>query len=599
MHCFFMHRLYYIFGLFFTLFVSAQNEQLALNYFEKGEYDKAAALFEEIAIKQPSNSFYIQKLASCYQQQQNYAKAEELLFSKYKKFPAPSYLIEIGYNYQLQKNQAKATNYYEKALATIQENANNTYSVAQTFEQKSLLEWAYKTYELGQKSNPNLNFDYQMALLQGQMGNLDTMVSKLLDYAYNNPNSTINVQNQLTFFLQEDTEGTFLVALKKELLLRTQKNQTVYWNQFLSWLYIQQKEYNKAFIQEKAIYKRNPESFEDIIQLAQLCINDNDLETASVIFSFIIENTSDEETLILAQYYILKNKINAAKPENYSELKTEIDVQIARYKNSPFALDLQLLAAHFYAFHLNQVAISKEILNTLLQTPINTRQKAKVKMETADVYVYDEKFNQAIIYYAQIENDLPNDELAHEATMKMAKTSFYKKDFDWAMKQAKELKQASTLLIANDAVELFLLISDHSAEDSLRVALQDFSHADFLEYQNKPKEALVAFLQVLEKHKGTSIEPATSYKIARNYEKIADYEQALNYYKQVLELHKDCIYIDEALFFSAEIFRKYKSDNEKAKSYYEKIVLEHPDSIYFTEARMQYILLRGDKPEGS
>ena len=599
MHCFFMHRLYYIFGLFFTLFVSAQNEQLALNYFEKGEYDKAAALFEEIAIKQPSNSFYIQKLASCYQQQQNYAKAEELLFSKYKKFPAPSYLIEIGYNDQLQKNQAKATNYYEKALATIQENANNTYSVAQTFEQKSLLEWAYKTYELGQKSNPNLNFDYQMALLQGQMGNLDTMVSKLLDYAYNNPNSTINVQNQLTFFLQEDTEGTFLVALKKELLLRTQKNQAVYWNQFLSWLYIQQKEYNKAFIQEKAIYKRNPESFEDIIQLAQLCINDNDLETASVIFSFIIENTSDEETLILAQYYILKNKINAAKPENYSELKTEIDVQIARYKNSPFALDLQLLAAHFYAFHLNQVAISKEILNTLLQTPINTRQKAKVKMETADVYVYDEKFNQAIIYYAQIENDLPNDELAHEATMKMAKTSFYKKDFDWAMKQAKELKQASTLLIANDAVELFLLISDHSAEDSLRVALQDFSHADFLEYQNKPKEALVAFLQVLKKHKGTSIEPATSYKIARNYEKIADYEQALNYYKQVLELHKDCIYIDEALFFSAEIFRKYKSDNEKAKSYYEKIVLEHPDSIYFTEARMQYRLLRGDKPEGS
>jgi hypothetical protein len=64
-------------------------------------------------------------------------------------------------------------------------------------------------------------------------------------------------------------------------------------------------------------------------------------------------------------------------------------------------------------------------------------------------------------------------------------------------------------------------------------------------------------------------------------------------------LHKDCIYIDEALFFSAEIFRKYKSDYEKAKGYYEKIVLEHPDSIYFTEARMQYRLLRGDKPEGS
>ena len=48
-------------------------------------------------------------------------------------------------------------------------------------------------------------------------------------------------------------------------------------------------------------------------------------------------------------------------------------------------------------------------------------------METADVLFLMKKFNQAIVYYAQIENDLPNDELAHEATMKMAKTSFYKK----------------------------------------------------------------------------------------------------------------------------------------------------------------------------
>ena len=462
-----------------------------------------------------------------------------------------------------------------------------------------MLEWAYRTYELGQKTNSNLNFDYQMALLQGQMGNLDIMVSKLLDFAYTNPNSTINVQNQLNFFLQEDTEGTFLVALKKELLIRTQKNQAIYWNQFLSWLYLQQKEYNKAFIQEKAIYKRNPESFEDIIQLAQLCINDNDYETASVIFNFIIENTTDEETLIIANYYILKNKIDTAKAENYPLLTAEVNQVLERYKNSPFSLDLKLLIAHFYAFNLNQVATAKELLNSLLQNTSNVRQRAKVKMETADVFVFDEKFNQAIIYYAQIENDLPNDELAHEATMKMAKTSFYKKDFDWAMKQAKELKQASTLLIANDAVELFLLISDHSAEDSLRVALQDFSHADFLEYQNKPKEALAAFLKLLEKHKGTSIEPATLYKLARNYEKIADYEKALSYYKQVLELHKDCIYIDEALFFSAEILRKHKNNTEQAKNYYEKIVLEHPDSIYFTEARVQYRLLRGDKTEGS
>lgn len=230
--------------------------------------------------------------------------------------------------------------------------------------------------------------------------------------------------------------------------------------------------------------------------------------------------------------------------------------------------------------------------------PLNVRQKAKVKMELADVLVYNEKFNQAIIYYAQIQNDLPNDEFSHEASMRMAKTSFFKKDFDWAKKQAKELKQASTQLIANDAVELFLLISDNEVEDSLKVALQDFSKADLLEYQNKPKEALESFLQILVKHKGQPIEAGTLYKVGRNYEKLGNFAKAITYYQTILDHHKDGIYIDEALFYSAEIYNKQLKDPEKAKGFYEKIVLEHPDSIYFTEARKQYRQLRGDKQQG-
>lgn len=590
-----MKKISYIFIFLCSILVFGQNEQLAQNYFDKGEFDKAATLFEEIVKKQSGNSFFVQKLAACYQQLEQFPKAEQLLTEKYNKYNLPVYLVELGYNFQLQKNQSKADSYYQKAFKEIEKNANYTYSIAQAFEQKTLLPWAYKSYEAGQKSNPNLNFDYQMALLQGQMGNLEVMVVKLLDYSYNNPNAVVNVQNQLSYFLQEDTEGTFLASLKKELLLRTQQNQALFWNQFLSWLYIQQKEYSKAFIQEKAIYKRNPESFEDIIQLAQLCINDNDNETANSIFQFIIDNTSDEETILISNYYILKNQIEKAKPEEYPIIQQKLNSLLTQFGASPYALDLKLLSAQFYTFQLNQFPQSKAILDELLEKPLNIRQKAKVKMEYGDVLVYDEKFNQAIIYYAQIENDLPNDEMAHEATFKMAKTSFYKKDFDWAMKQAKEMKQASSLLIANDAVELFLLISDNAVEDSLKVALQDFSKAELLEYQNKPNEALKAFLQILEKHKGNSIEPGTLYRIARNYEKLGDYKNAVTYYQQILDLHKDSFYTDEALFFSAESYRKQLNDSEKAKSYYEKVVLEHPDSIYFTAARIQFRTLRGDK----
>lgn len=593
-----MKKIYTIILSFFSLLVVSQNEQLAQNYFDKGEFDKAASLYEEIEKKQPNNFYFTQKLVACFQGLKQFDKAEKLLLNKKEANNQPIIFVELGYNAQLEKNQNKADLYYKKALDVVAKQPNYAYQIGQAYEQKSLLLQAYSTYEIAQKTNSSMNFDYQMALLQGQMGNLDVMVVKLLDYSYANINSTLSVQNQLVFFMQDDAENVFANSLKKELLLRTQKTQDIYWNQFLSWLYINLKEYNKAFIQEKSIYKRNPESFDDIIQLAQICVNEKETETAQAIFEFILQNTTDESTILNAQYFLLKNEIETAKPETYSLIQAKFETLLSQYGNSPYAIDLRILAAHFKAFYLNDFEKAKALLEATMEMPINVRQKAKVKMELADVFVFNEKFNQAIIYYAQIQNDLPNDEFSHEASMRMAKTSFFKKDFNWAKKQAGELKQASTQLIANDAVELFLLISDNSAEDSLQVALQDFSKADLLEYQNKPKEALEAFLQILEKHKGQSIEAGTLYKVGKNYEKLGNFAKAIGYYQTILDNHKDGIYIDEALFYSAEIYKTQLNDLEKAKNLYEKVVLEHPDSIYFTEARKQYRQLRGDKQQG-
>ena len=593
-----MNKIYTIILSFFSLIVVSQNEQLAQNYIDKGEFDKAASLYEELDKKQPNNFYFCQKLVSCYQGLKQFDKAEKLLLNKKEASNQPIIFVELGYNSQLQKDTNKAETYYKKAIEAVANQPNYAYQIGQAFEQKSLLLQAYNTYEIAQKTNSSMNFDYQMALLQGQMGNLDVMVVKLLDYAYANVNSTLSVQNQLVFFMQDDAENVFANSLKKELLLRTQKTQDIYWNQFLSWLYVNQKEYNKAFIQEKSIYKRNPESFDDIIQLAQICVNENENETAQAIFQFILQNTTDESTVLNAQYFLLKNEISTAKPETYPIIQSKFDALLSQFGASPFSVDIQILAAHFKAFYLNDFESAKSLLDTTMAMPLNVRQKAKVKMELADVFVFNEKFNQAIIYYAQIQNDLPNDEFSHEASMRMAKTSFFKKDFNWAKKQASELKQASSQLIANDAVELFLLISDNSAEDSLQVALQDFSKADLLAFQNKPAAALEAFLQVLEKHKGESIEPGTLYKVAKNYEKLGNFTKAVSYYQTLLDNHKDGIYIDEALFYSAEIYKTQLTDLEKAKNLYEKVVLEHPDSIYFTEARKQYRQLRGDKQQG-
>ena len=589
-----MRSLLLFFSCLFSFWVSAQNDQLALDYFEKGEFEKAVTLYEEIHTKQPTNLFFFEKLLHCYRQLQQFDKAENLIEKRKQKYNQPTMQIELGYNFQLQKQQDKANKFYQLALDEIQKEPNQAYQLGGNFEKKTLLDWALKAYELGQKFNPNLNFDYQMALLQGQMGNVELMIDKLFDYAYAKPEFAPTVQSFLSRFLMENSNESFPAYVKKTLLIRTQKTPDIFWNQFLSWFYVQQKEYDKAFIQERAIYKRNPESFYEIVTLAQLAIEDNQDETAQTILTFVLENTSDVGLQMQAHHFLMKMKIENATAKDYPQIQLELQELVKKFGVSPYSLKLQLLLANFEAFYRNQPKNAIEQLQKTLELPLNLREAAAVKMELADIMVYDEKFNQAILYYAQVEDNLKNDELAHEASMKMAKANYYKADFEWTLQQVKNLKQSSSLLIANDAIELFMLIQDNSVEDSTKTALTAFAKADLKLYQKKKDEALQAFLTILEKHKGESIQDITLLRIAQIYEQKKQFDLALNYYNKILTDHADGIFVDEALFFSAEIYRIELNQPEKAKPLYERMVLNHPDSIYFTNSRINYRILRGD-----
>jgi len=397
--------------------------------------------------------------------------------------------------------------------------------------------------------------------------------------------------------MTENSDVTFKEALRKALLIRIQKNQEVFWNQYLSWFYVQQKEFGKAFIQEKAIYKRNPESLYNIVNLVQISIEEDDKETAKEILAFILENTKDTELQMQAHYFLTEMRINDPSINNYSEIEKDLVSLLNQYGISPYSLKLQLLKAHFDTFQMKNPTQGKAILKTALELSLDEYQKAEVKMELADIFLFEEKFNQASLYYSQIEEDLKNDVIGHEATLKSAKTSYFKGDFDWALKQFKELKAVSSQLIANDALEYFLLINDSTIADSTHTALKQYARGDYLIYQNKPQEALMQFQEILKNFKGKEIESVTLYRIGKIHEKLGDYQFALSQYQQIIDLHPEDIYIDEALFFIAEIYSKRVIDLDKAKSYYEKLVFHHQDSIYYVDARKKYRELRGDNKE--
>lgn len=578
-------------GLMFS-----QNEQLAQYYYDKGDFEKAKVSYEQLLNASPSNTQYFLRTVDCYQQLQQFDIAQKAIQERYNRYKQGVFLVELGYNFQLQKNDSKAKNYYDQAIEKIKTNPNDVYGIASSFEKKVLLEYALKAYETAMGIQPNYNFNFQIGMLYGQIGKTDQMIDLLLTESYQNPQNSNLIQTQLARFMNGETDNTaFKDAMRKALILRTQKDQDVFWNHYLSWFYVQQKEFGKAFIQEKAIYKREPESLISIVNLSQFALNEDDTETAAEILNFILVNTKDIDLLIQTNARLMEIKIAKSQEKDYPAINAELQQLLTTYEISPFSLSLQIIQAHFLAFNLKKPEEGKGVIKKALDLNLNEYQRADAKMELGDILLLEEKFNQALIYYSQIQLDLKNDIMSHEASLKAAKTSYYKTDFEWALKQFKELKSANTQLIANDALEYFLLINDNTVADSTQTALKQFAKGDFLIYQNKKPEAIAQFQNILKNFKGQEIEAVTMLRLGKIYESLKDYSSALSQYQQIIDNHSDGIYVDEALFFSAEIYNDELKDTEKAKPLYEKVIFNHQDSIYFVDARKKYRELRGDK----
>lgn len=581
--------------VFVTSLVSAQNDELAKEYFSKGEFDKALVAYEELYKTSPSNMMFLSRLVACHQELQQYDKAENLLSQRInQKNNQPSLLVELGYNFQLQGNKVKAEEYYQKAIDATVENVNYSSGVAYAFEQKTLLEKALQVYELASQQSDRFNFDFQKARIYGQLGDIEKMIDSYLNYAGSSPTSMIVVQQHFTMFMNEDEAFGFSDALRKALLTRAQKTQDVMWNEFLSWFFVQQKQYDRAFVQEKAIFRRFPNSFDGLMNLVDLTFEEENYELTKEILNFILENSQDAEIQVFGQTYLMEIRIKTAQPKDYPVIKAALEKLLEDFGKNVYTVDLQILQARFMGFNLDNPKEAQQILNGILKLPLNPFQQAEIKMELADMFLYEEKYNQALIYYSQIENDLKNHEVGHQASLKVAKTSYYKGDFPWALKQLSVLKTSFSQLIANDALELYLLINDNQS-DSLYTSLNKFARADFYLYKGKDQLALEQFEKILQKHKGEDIEAVTHLRIGKILERQKDYLKALEHYDAIITRFSDGIYLDEALFFSAEIYNKYLGNPEKAKELYEKVIFNHQDSIYFIEARKQYRILRGDE----
>lgn len=573
----------------------AQNsEAQAESYYKKGEFKKALIIYENLLKEKPTSYKYSTKLVDIHQQLEQYKEAEKIILDQLAKRREPDMVVTLGYNFQLIDSLEQANKLYEEAISFADKKPYYIYTIAKRFEDYSLLDQAIRLYEKGKILTPERNYNTQLARIYGDLGNVEKMFENYIEFINYKPNYLSNIKRAVTDFISENKDNENNIYLRRLLLKKIQQEPQPYWYEMLSWLYVQEKAYNKSFIQEKALYKRNPESLERIIDLANIAIKDNDNDTAKSILDYVLETTQDQTTALTAHQYILEIDSKNADQKTLEQIDETYQNLFTEFGKSQLTIPLQLAYGKFLAFDKKDTKIATEFLKESLKLNIRYYRKAKIKLLLADILVLQEKFNEALIFYSQIQAEMKNSTIAQEARFKVAKTSYYKGDFDWAESQLKILKSSTSQLIANDALDLKLLITDNKFEDSLQTSLKLYAKADLYAFQNKTNDAISLLDKILEEHQGENIIAQALYKQAKLYEKKKDYIEAEANYQEIIKNYSDGILTDDAYYYLAELYNSYIEKPEEAKELYEKIIFEHQDSIYFIEARRKFRKLRGD-----
>ena len=584
--------------------VSAQglnNLDLARQYESTGEFDKAAVYYEKQYNIDPFGTY--EPYLKCLKQIKDYKEAEKLIKKQAKRGAgAGKYNVDLGLLYEMEGDTDKAKKQFETAIKNLHPDAGDIYAVANTFIMNGKPDLALETFLRGRSLVPDNNFGFDIAELYGRKGETQKMIDEYLDIMTENTLFQANVQSVLQYKLSQDSDSNLANLLRLSLLRKIQRepSQLIY-NEFLYWLFMQEKDFESALIQAKALDKKTGDTGNRIYSLGEICISNQAWTVAEKCFDYIVAKGSNHPLYIRAKIAMLSAAFEKTTESHYTQaelltLEKQFTEALQALGKNSITAPLMVQQAQLEAFYLDKVAEGRKILEEVIAMPaLSSNYIAEVKLALGDIMILDGDLWEASLTYSQVDKDFKHDAIGREAKFRNARLSYYLGEFEWAEAQLNVLKQATSQLISNDALDLALLISDNIGDDSITEPLQIYSRAELLAFQHKNDLALQTLDSILVLYPGRKITANVWFKKAGIYITKGDFDSAITLYSDIVKNYADGVLADDALFRIGTIYENNLKDIEKAKSTYEQFIDKYPSSVFIAEARRHYRLLRGDK----
>lgn len=611
----------------------AQNQtdiQLANEYLLRGDKNKALDIYRDL-VKSDANIPYVHNNyfntlldVGETEEAQNYLKRLQ------KRDPENlQYKIETGIIYVRTGDMSKADRYFRDLIQAYKTNVSRIKMIADYLSSKSLSEYSILALnESRQALNNPYMFSLELAMLYRIKGEKDKMVIEYLNYVTQTSANIQYVKNVMQALLTKPDE---LESLERILYERIQKNPDMeVYSDLIIWVTMQQKNFYASFIQARAYDRRYNKLGERCMEVARVALDNEDYINALRSYQYVAREYPNGPYFLQARLGLIKTRearIRNTYPvavDSVKNLITEYNRFISEYENNTHSHEAQRSEALLYANYLGQPDKAIELLQQLIDNPrVALQIKSKSKLDLGDIYLITGETWESSLLYSQVEKALKESPLGYEAKLKNAKLFYYKGNFRLAQEHLDILKEATTREIANDAMELSMLIKENIAFDSVAIALKVYASIELLLYQHKTGEALARIydlkqgtikisrkdselLNLYSENLTFTEDSATisfgnhtilddAYYLEANLRmQNGEFENALSLLQKVLIEYPDDILADDAFFLEGEIYDRQMGNKDKAMELYREFLNRFPGSVYAAEARKRFRTLRGD-----
>lgn len=575
------------------------DEALAYQYYQQADYEKASVLLEKL-FNQTKNDNYFELYFNSLIKIKKYTEAEANLKKLIKQYPQKTnYAVALGRVYQENGRVADANKVFQEAINNTTKDEFKFRELANSFYRFEAYDMAISAFLQGRKLfGDEQMFVYELLSIYRYKKDKVNLVTEYINVLESTPQLLPQAQSVLASVFEDNSDYQIL---QSALLKKLQKNpdQEIF-NELLIWQFIQKQEYEMALRQLIAQDKRTKGNGALLYNTANLFTANKAFTTAIKAYEYLLTKGEASEFYLPAKLELINAKYELVIDGKFEKsaiqaLANEYEELLNKYGKVGQTLFALKKLAHLQAYYLNDLKKAEATLEMAISVEkISPMDIGILKMDLGDIYVLTKQPWEAILTYEQVAKQFESQPVGSEARYRTARLSFYQGNFQYAKSQADVLKASTSQLIANDALNLSLLISDNLQSKNDSLALIMYADAEMLQFMNLNDQALKKLDSIALAFPSNSLADDVLMAKSKIFIKGNDFSGASVLLKELINNHNTSIWIDDALFTLGDLYEKKLGDLDEAKKLYQQLMNDYPGSMFNAEARKRFRNIRGD-----